>query len=54
VYREDLARNPDNGWALFGLAKALGAQHKPTQRETEQAFERAWKDADVKLTRSAF
>jgi len=54
VYREDLARNPDNGWALFGLAKALGAQHKPTQRETEQAFDRAWKDADVKLTRSAF
>lgn len=54
VYREDLVRHPHNGWALFGLAKALGAQHKPTQRETERLFEAAWQDADVKLTRSAF
>jgi tetratricopeptide (TPR) repeat protein len=54
VYREDLAHHPDNGWALFGLAKALGVQRKAAQRETEQAFLRAWQDADVKLTRSAF
>ena len=54
VYREDLASNPDNGWALFGLAKALSAQHKAAARETELAFERSWKDADIKLTRSAF
>jgi tetratricopeptide (TPR) repeat protein len=26
VYREDLRRNPENGWALFGLAQALRAQ----------------------------
>src|SRR6185369_4900590 len=26
VYREDLRRNPDNGWSLFGLAKALRAR----------------------------
>src|SRR5204862_8051425 len=23
VYREDLARNPQNGWSLYGLAQAL-------------------------------
>jgi tetratricopeptide (TPR) repeat protein len=30
VYREDLARHPHNGWALFGLQQALRAQGKPT------------------------
>ena len=54
VYRDDLARNPDNGWALFGLAKALRAQRKAAAAQTDVAFQRAWKDADVKLTRSAF
>ncbi|HSD85884.1 MAG TPA: hypothetical protein VLB44_00160, partial [Kofleriaceae bacterium] len=29
AYREDLKQNPENGWSLFGLAKALDAQHKP-------------------------
>ena len=28
VYREDLKRQPGNGWALHGLALALGAQKK--------------------------
>src|SRR2546427_781581 len=28
VYREDLERNPGNGWSLFGLAQALRAQGK--------------------------
>ncbi len=27
LYREDLAQNPGNGWALLGLAHALKAQH---------------------------
>src|SRR5262249_890998 len=26
VYREDLERNPNNGWSLFGLAQSLRAQ----------------------------
>ena len=30
VYREDLRRHPDNGWALTGLRQALQAQGKPT------------------------
>ena len=28
VYREDLARLPDNGWSLYGLAESLRAQKK--------------------------
>ena len=28
VYRDDLKRLPDNGWSLFGLAKALEMQRK--------------------------
>ena len=28
MYREDLRRHPDNGWALYGLAQALAAQKK--------------------------
>ena len=28
VYREDLKRNPENGWALFGLMQSLEAQGK--------------------------
>ena len=28
VYRDDLARLPENGWALFGLAQSLRMQGK--------------------------
>ncbi|MBS0377303.1 MAG: hypothetical protein JSS29_02365 [Proteobacteria bacterium] len=55
VYLEDLRRNPDNGWALAGLARALAAQGRHVQarqRATEQA--RAWQHADVQLPGSAF
>ncbi|HXE56550.1 MAG TPA: tetratricopeptide repeat protein, partial [Gemmatimonadales bacterium] len=31
VYREDLARFPDNGWSLTGLAQALTAQGKTAE-----------------------
>jgi len=27
LYREDLAQNPGNGWALLGLAQSLAAEH---------------------------
>jgi tetratricopeptide (TPR) repeat protein len=55
VYREDLTKNPHNGWALFGLERALGAQKKSKERKkVESEWVAAWKDADIKLTRSAF
>jgi tetratricopeptide (TPR) repeat protein len=55
VYREDLKRHPANGWALYGLATALRAQHKSGEaaRVTRQ-FAAAWQHADVQLWASAF
>jgi tetratricopeptide (TPR) repeat protein len=55
VYREDLKRNPENGWALYGLAAALKAQNDATEAaRVEQRFRAAWKYADITLTSSAF
>ena len=53
VYREDLRRNPNNGWALQGLAKALEAQRKEADSVKAQ-FKEAWRNADTELTASAF
>ncbi len=55
VYWEDLRRNPDNGYALFGLAKALKARgDDSTRAEIERRFALAWQHADVTLTSSRF
>ena len=55
VYREDLRRNPRNGWSLFGLAQALRAQGKSAAAvEVQRRFEQAWARADIKLTASRF
>ena len=44
VFRDDLARNPRNPRSLFGLAKALDAQHKSYEAElVRQAFLAAWR-----------
>jgi tetratricopeptide (TPR) repeat protein len=53
VYREDLRRNPNNGWSLFGLAQALRAQHKLSAAAAiDVKFREAWKRSDVTLTAS--
>ena len=53
VYWEDLKKNPENGWSLFGLVQALKAQGKNDEAALIEArFSKAWKDADVKLTAS--
>jgi tetratricopeptide (TPR) repeat protein len=55
VYREDLARNPGNGWALYGLAAALRAQGRTAAAaRVRREFQRAWQHADVRLPGSAF
>ncbi len=54
VYWDELRRNPENGWTLFGLWKALAAQEKPSAAEIERRFKEAWKHADVELTASRF
>jgi len=55
VYRQDLARNPNNGWSLFGLAQALHRQGKTSEGAAiDGQFAAAWKQADVILTASVF
>ena len=55
VYREELRRNPENGWSLYGLNQALLAQGDAGEAtEVGQRFERAWANADVKLAASQF
>ena len=55
VYREDLRRFPENGWALFGLAEATRAQGKMVEATAaDTQFRKAWPDADVILTASRF
>jgi tetratricopeptide (TPR) repeat protein len=55
VYWEDLRRNPENGWGLFGLTRALAAQGKKGEAAAVQRrFEKAWSAADVVLTASRF
>ena len=55
VYWEDLRRYPHNGWSLFGLAESLRRQGKSEEAAmAEQRFQKAWAQADVKLTASRF
>ncbi|MBJ7573677.1 hypothetical protein [Luteimonas sp. MC1828] len=53
VYREELRRNPGNGWSLFGLAKSLDAQRKTREAaDARRRFAAAWQNADIELTAS--
>jgi hypothetical protein len=55
VYREDLQRNPGNGWALYGLAAALRAQGKAASAaRVARDFDGAWRHADIPLQASAY
>jgi tetratricopeptide (TPR) repeat protein len=55
VYREDLARYPENGWSLFGLSRALKLQNKDGEAATVDArFKRIWTKADVRLGSTCF
>lgn len=55
VYRADLAKNVENGWSLWGLARALREQGKTTEAaEVDRRFRRAWKRADVSLASTCY
>lgn len=54
VYREDLLRNPNNGWSLYGLAQARRAQNERDAADADARFRTAWRYADVQLTSSRF
>jgi len=48
VYREELRRNPSNGWSLRGLAESLRAQKRDDEAaEAERQLAAAWANADV-------
>jgi len=50
VFRDELSRNPENGWSLHGLARALKAQGKKAEaQEASDRFAKAWANADVDL-----
>lgn len=51
VFRSDLVHLPNNGWALFGLAKSLRAQGKTAEANRVDAeFRKAWANADFEIT----
>jgi len=69
VYRADLAKNPENGWALYGLAQCARARlrearsigNAPGARaaerdalDAEARFAKAWSRADVTLHATCF
>jgi tetratricopeptide (TPR) repeat protein len=55
VYRDDLTRHPNNGWALYGLAQSLRTQGRDAEAlAAQQQLDAAWKNADVTLVASAY
>ena len=53
VYRDDLARLPENGWSLFGLARSLELQQKGDEAAAVEArYQKIWSNADVQITSS--
>ena len=53
IYWQDLERNRENGWSLFGLMHSLRAQGKEEQAAAvEKRFRRAWQRSDISLKAS--
>ena len=54
VYRDDLARLPENGWSVLGLAESLRKQKRNADEiaQTQAKFEKIWAKADVTITTS--
>lgn len=53
VYRDDLARLPDNGWSLLGLAQSLHQQGRHEEAAaTDARFHAIWAKADVQIKSS--
>ena len=55
VYRRDLARHPENGWSLHGLAECQRRSGRSADASaTEARFRAAWKRSDIALHASCF
>jgi tetratricopeptide (TPR) repeat protein len=54
VYRDDLARWPENGWSLLGLIESLRKQKKNADEiaQTQTKFKKVWAKADLTITTS--
>jgi tetratricopeptide (TPR) repeat protein len=53
VYKEDLKKHKENGWALIGLYQALSKQSKKAEAQlVKMRYEKAWQYADVPLMNS--
>jgi tetratricopeptide (TPR) repeat protein len=53
VYKEDLKKYKENGWALIGLYQALSKQGKKSEALLVKIrYEKAWQYADIPLTNS--
>ncbi|WP_437281508.1 hypothetical protein WME90_13415 [Sorangium sp. So ce375] len=53
TYRDDLRKNPENGWSLCGLEQSLRAQGREDDANAaHERFKRAWARADVRLSGS--
>jgi tetratricopeptide (TPR) repeat protein len=54
VYRDDLARLPENGWSLLGLAESLRKQNKNAEEvaQTQSKFKKVWAKADLTINTS--
>ena len=50
VYREDLAKWPENGWSLYGLSRCLELQGKTSEAgEIRTRFQKTWSRADAPI-----
>lgn len=50
VFRRDLEISPGNGWALYGLMRALQLQGRDAEAATVEAqFDSAWERADIRI-----
>jgi tetratricopeptide (TPR) repeat protein len=55
TYRDDLARHPGSGWALYGLMQALKAEGRGAEASAAEAeFRTAWRQATISISASAF
>jgi len=55
VYEANLARYPENGWALHGLAESLRGLGRSGEADAVQArFRKAWDDSDVVIPGSCY
>jgi tetratricopeptide (TPR) repeat protein len=53
VFRAQLKKTPNDGWALMGLSKSLKGQGKVVEaKKYEAMFKREWRNADITISTS--